>query len=93
MATLNKALGLAGAIVSLIYGVTGTIDSFRKRAVSIVQIENCQLTLVIYNVEILVPVVVIITKRYSLSRPAIVVSNCYRILGKRQLCAADGGKK
>jgi len=26
MDTFNKALGLAGAIVSLIYGVTGTVE-------------------------------------------------------------------
>ena len=30
MDTFNKALGLIGAVVSLIYGVTGTVEFFRN---------------------------------------------------------------
>ena len=30
MDTINKALGLIGAVVSLIYGVTGTVEFFRN---------------------------------------------------------------
>ena len=33
MDTFNKALGLAGAIVSLIYGVTGTVEFFRNEVI------------------------------------------------------------
>ena len=33
METFNKALGLAGAIVSLIYGITGTVEFFRNEVI------------------------------------------------------------
>ena len=33
METFNKALGLAGAIVSLIYGVTGTVEFIRNEVI------------------------------------------------------------